>query len=423
MKALSRRVLAGLAVGVASLALAGVASAAIGPVTIKLTQSNTTAGSTQPLGMDLTFAPSGGDSVKDLTLALPPGLLADASIDGGKCLRTSKPIAACQVGSGTVTATENVLLPVPLTLPATFVLVRPPHGHDLAGLALLVTNPLTGPAQLGSAGEITVRHSKDRAGVGVNIAFAKIPNTFPVALGISVPISVDNIHSTFAGLRLPTSCPSTPAPLSVTADSYNDPTPLTASAPVHVTGCSKLPYAPVLGVSAVKDKSDSGVQVVTDVTQTADQATSRTVALTLPPKVLQPNLAAVLQAGLVCTTPVLAKCKTIGSASATSPLYPTPLIGKDYLTATFAGIAVTIAFPSPFALTLNGAANLGNNTTTFNNVPDIPLTDLKVSLNGGPAAVYATTCATPSGNAIGKFTAQDGSPTVSSSAHFTVSGC
>ncbi len=56
-------------------------------------------------------------------------------------------------------------------------------------------------------------------------------------------------------------------------------------------------------------------------------------------------------------------------------------------------------------------------------MPDIPLTDLKVSLNGGPVAVYATNCATPSGGAFGRFTAQNGSPTSLSIARFTVSGC
>ena len=54
--------------------------------------------------MDLKFAPTGGDSSKDLTIILPSGLLSNASIDSGACLHAQSPTAACKVGGGTVTA-------------------------------------------------------------------------------------------------------------------------------------------------------------------------------------------------------------------------------------------------------------------------------------------------------------------------------
>ena len=38
-------------------------------------------------------------------------------------------------------------------------------------------------------------------------------------------ISLSELQSNFDGVRLPTSCPSPAAPLKVTVDSYNDPTP------------------------------------------------------------------------------------------------------------------------------------------------------------------------------------------------------
>jgi hypothetical protein len=91
--------------GVGAGALAPTASAAISP-SLTLAPSSATAGSTASLGVTISFSPSGGDTVKDLTLALPPGLLADAAIDGGVCLKvTSAPPAACQVGTGSVSAT------------------------------------------------------------------------------------------------------------------------------------------------------------------------------------------------------------------------------------------------------------------------------------------------------------------------------
>jgi len=47
---------------------------------------------------------------------LPPGLLADASIDGGACVRSQTPLAACKDGTGTVTATTWVWDPEPQRL-------------------------------------------------------------------------------------------------------------------------------------------------------------------------------------------------------------------------------------------------------------------------------------------------------------------
>jgi hypothetical protein len=422
MRMMWRRALSGLLVTGVCAVLAPAASASINP-SLTLNQSaGTHAGSTVDLGLDLKFAPSPAtDSPKDMTLNLPPGLLANASIDGGACLNSSAPNPACQVGSGTVTATPFVLglggpsVPVKVT----FDLVAPPKPADLAGLVIMATNPVTGvPAQLGDPGEITV----SPAGA-VSIAFHNIPSSYALVGPAAVPIAVDEITSTFNGLRMPTHCPSTPARFGVTADSYADSTQKSASAPLQVTGCSGLPFSPLLSVSAVKDSGDSGVQITSDVTQGSGQATSRTTGLAFPSAVVSPNAAAVVTGGLICTDPSFATCKTIGISDAKSPLYPRVLAGKVYLTGSLTAPAITITFPPPFALTLNGSVNLATNTTTFNGVPDLPLSDLKVQLTGGPQAAFATTCATPAGDAVGSFISQDGNLSASSAAPFTVAGC
>ena len=406
-------------------AVAPAASAAISP-TVALNQSaGTHAGSTVNLGMDVKFAPSpSNDSPKDLTLSLPPGLLANASIDGGACLTSSTPNPACQVGTGTVTATPFVRCSSvgagPVGVAVTFDLVAPPaagrsgraghHGHQPG-------HPGRRPSWA-SPGDITVQPSG-----ALNIAFHNIPNTYALLGPAAVPIAVDEINSTFNGLRLPTRCPATPARFAVSADSYADSTQKPASAPLTVTGCSSLPFSPLLGVSAVKDSGDNGVQLTTDVTQGAGQATSGTVGLGFPAAVVAPNAVAVINGGLLCADPTFASCKTIGSSDAKSPLYPKTLVGKVYLTGSLAAPAITVTFPPPFALTLNGAVSLATNTTTFTGVPDIPLSDLKVTLAGGPDAAFATTCATPSGDAIGSFKSQDGDLLANSTAPFSVSGC
>jgi hypothetical protein len=394
-----------------------VASASVTPALTLDQSGGTAAASTVPLGMNFKFSPSAGDTPKGLTIGLPPGLLADASVNGGACLQSSAPTAACQVGSGTVTATVLGGL-VPVTGQVAFDLVAPPKPGDLAGLALLVTL-LGQTSQLGSPGEIAVRPVTDPAGFGLNIAFANIPNTYE-----SMPIQVQSMTSMLSGVRVPASCPATPANVMVTTDSYSDQTPHTASAPLQVTGCSALPFTPAFHVTATKDAGDSGTQVISDITQPASpaQATPQSVSLALPAAVLSPNAHSVLSGGILCANPASGTCKTIGTATATSPLYPVPLTGSDYLTGTLSALKIVIVFPPPFALTLAGAVDVAHNTTTFTGLPDIPLSDLNVTLVGGNNAAFAAFCSPASGTASSTLIAQSGAR-ATVSAPFTVAGC
>ncbi len=249
----------------------------------------------------------------------------------------------------------------------------------------------------------------------LQIAFTNVPDTYT---GMS--IAIDEISTSFTAMRMPTSCPATPAPLSVVADSYADPTQQTAKAPLTVTDCSALPYAPTLAVTATKDSTDSGVAVQSDVKQAVGEATSSSVQLTLPTGVLAPNPAAL---GEICTDPSFTGCTPVGSSTATSPLYPTPLTGKAYLTGSLSDLALEIVFPPPFGLTLSGAVNIGTNSTTFSGVPDIPLTDLGVTLSGGSGSLFTSDCTTPSGTASAVLTSQNGDKHASPTSPFTISGC
>jgi hypothetical protein len=411
-----RHVLSVLAAALVAAVIPISASAAIAP-SVSLTQTSTAAGSKADVGLDIKFVPTGSDSPKDLTVKLPAGLLANAAIDGGACLKATTETSACQIGSGTVTATP-LGLPLPISLPITFYLTPPPQPADLAGVQVVANAGTPLATQLGPPADVTVRPSTDPAGVGLTEAFTNLPNTYA-----GLPISVTELNSTFTGLRLPASCPANPASVAISGDSYSDPTLRSASAPLPVTACSSLPFAPKFTVTATEDSGDNGVKVVTDVTQKANEATSRSVALAFPPAVLAPNAAAVINGGILCADPSFATCKTVGSASSTSPLYPKPLIGKTYLTGSLAAPAITIRFPSPFALTLNGKVDLATNTTTFSGLPDIPLTDLTVTLAGGPNAVFATTCTPPTGTATSTLTSTNGDKTVTVPANFTISNC
>ncbi len=396
----------GVVFGAAMAAVVPCASASITP-TLSLDQSaGTKAGAVANLGVDLKFAPTSGDSPDEMTLNLPPGLLADASIDGGACLSTADlNDSACEVGSGTVTA--DAYGTIPITTPVTFDLVPPPAAGDLAGLAVNSSG-----TQVGATADIKVRPSGDPGGVGITIDFV-LPNAL-----YGVPISLAEISSTFDGLRYPTTCPSTPENFSVAANSYSDSTVHTVTAPLAVTGCSSLSYAPLFSVTAARDSGDKQVKLTTQITQTATQAPSRSLSLVFP-QILEPNLAAV---GVLCPT-LSSKCTPVGSATAVSPLYPKPLTGQAYLTGSLGGLSLTLVFPSPFPLTLTGSVNLVSNATAFNGLPDIPLTQLDVSLYSGPSGLFQTTCHTPSGTATAVLTDQNGDKTLSVPSTFTVSGC
>jgi hypothetical protein len=379
--------------------------------TLSLDQSaGTAAGSTTNLGLDLTFADSAGDSPDVMTINLPPGLLADASMDGGACLKmTDLSDSACQVGTGTVSANAFDLVGLQ-DLPVTFDLVAPPAPGDLAGIAVNFDKG----TQIGDTADVKVRPSGDPDGVGISLDFV-LPNSLDGA-----PIQITQISSTFNGLRYPTTCPSTPARVGVSVNSYDDSTSQAVSAPLSVTGCSSLPYAPKLAVTVVKDSSDREVQLTTGITQAADEAPTGSMTLGFAGDAVGLNLASVKT---ICLNVASGTCTPVGVATATSPLYPSPLTADAYLTGNVEGLTLTLVFPTPFPLTLVGKVDLANVTTTFTGMPDIPLTNLSLKLNGGSEALFATNCRPASGIVTASMTDQNGDKTLTSNNSYSIKGC
>jgi hypothetical protein len=409
------RALAGVAVLVGSLGFVPAASASISAGMSVTSTTPVAAGSTGSLGLDLRFSPSmsdgaANDTPQSVSLNLPPGVLANASLDNGGCLKTFDITdATCQIGSGTVTAEAFGVIPV--ATPVDFFLVPPPAAGDLAGLAVATSQG----DQVGSTDAILIRPSGSPAGVGVTLDLT-LPNSIA-----GQPVDITDINSSFTGIRFPATCPATPAEISLSATSYNDPSsPTTASAPLPVTGCSALPYDPQYTFTAVKDSGDKALKISTTITQTPSQSPNGTVALTFP----RASMAGALT-GLsnLCSSLSSGTCKPVGSVSATSPDYPSTLSGNAYLTGTLHGLSLTIIFPAPFPLTLVGAVDLTTNTTVFSGLPDIPLTNLTVSLNGGPSGLFDTSCGSPTNTSTSKLTDQNGDRTATPSSRFTIQGC
>jgi hypothetical protein len=378
--------------------------------TVTLDQSaGTQAGAFQNLGMDIKFTNSSGDTPDAMTITLPPGLLANSSINGGQCLQeVDLSDANCQVGSGTVTAYPlDSIIPLPTSV--TFDLVSPPAAGDLAGLAVNMNG-----TQIGTTGDIKVRPSGDPNGVGLSIVLT-LPNNLD-----GIPIQIGEIDSTFDSLRYPATCPSTPQNVAISANSYNATSSTSSTtAPLSVTGCSSLPYAPKASVSAVKDSGDRVVALTTSVTQAADESPTKNLSLSFPDATLGVNLAAVK---LLCLNPPTG-CTPVGTATATSPLYPTALVANAYLTGTALGPDLELIFPAPFPLKLVGTVALTTKNAVFTGLPDIPLTNLRLALNGGADGMFLTNCNPGNGVADASSTDQNGDKTASASVDYSISGC
>ncbi len=357
---------------IAAAALVALPATALADFTASLSldqSAGTMAGSSRAIGFDEKFGSTSGDVVRTVSLALPPGLLANESIAGGGCLRSSSPNAACQVGSGTVSLAGGGSQSFAVDL------VKPPNPADFVGLAsVLGSTPLTiSDVTLDASGAATVVST-----LAAGIAETKVTLTD----------------------RLPTSCPSPAANVTMTAVSQSG-VSVTATAPLTVTGCSGLPYAPTLAVSEAKDAKDTGATLGFDITQAANEAASKTIALKLPS-----GLGVNLGADARCLTGAGTGC-VVGTAMATSPLAPTKLSGTVILAGSATSPTLTLSFPAPFALTLAGDVSLSAGTVTISGVPDIPLTDLNLTITGPDGhKAFTTKCAPSSSTAT--FTSQSG---------------
>jgi hypothetical protein len=403
-----------LTLATVALCLAVLTPAASAKITPKLTliqTAGTKAGATQALGTDMAFSPSSTDSPKNLTITLPRGLLASASGDGGACLKwtsSSTPPAACEVGSGTATANLLGLIGAPVNL--TFYLVAPPKSGDLAGLYVTGSAvDLLPLGQIGSTGGITV---------GQNASSLSIALTLPDSQ-FGIPIAISQINATFSAIRYPTTCPATPEQVSIAADSYSVSTVQTSTAPLTVTGCSSLPFAPTYAATFTKDARNTGVKILTTITQAADQAPNSSIALKFPNRPLVIN---VKVAKLLCKNVNSGTCTPAGSATAVSPLYPTPLTGKVYLMGQLLAPKLAIVFPSPFPISLIGTVDLRTFVTKFTGLPDIPLTKLQVALNGGSDAAFKADCVHPTGTSSATMIGQNGAKATVSK-RVKIAGC
>jgi len=418
-------IVAGVAPAVANASCASPSAGASGAVcSFSLTPSNLTAGSDPSISSSIVFnyGTNTTDSVKSLTVTLPPGLFASLGALTQLCtpaqLAAKSPmLPSCppgsQIGSGSLTTS----LAPNMTLQVKLFMMPAPNATDAAGVGTEVTfDNFPVATTTGYVAEAVINGAPV-----LQLVLPALPDTLG-KLGFQVNMLNFTINGTAMSTtgtptstpftRLPTNCATATATLSVQtyqATSANG----GGSSSFTPVGCSSLAFTPSMTASATMDTGDPGVTFISTVASDPTQAAVKSLALEVPAATLAEDE---FNAGHLFN-------QTVGSATAVTPLVPTPLVGTVTLTGSISAPALTVSFPPPFSLSFSGAIDLLNDSVTFGSVPDVPLNSLTLKIPGGATtALYYTTCLAPTGTLKAAFVAQNGA-TASASVPLTISNC
>jgi hypothetical protein len=324
--------------------------------------------------------------LQDAKVSLPPGLtgrLPAVPACDVAAARANQCSDASLVGSAKVSVGTG---PAPLSLPGKVYLTK---GYDnaIAGLAVAVNTKV--PAlDLGTV--VVMNKLMLRPDTGIDVQTEALPQKLE---GIPTPYrSIDLTIDRAGFMQNATSCAAQPLHGVFTAVGG---TTATADAPYQATGCDKLPFAPKLSATVGAPgqvAANTHPPLAVTITQADHQAAMKRTVVSLPSGigVDLKNLSSVctdvqLNAG---ACPAGSK---IGTVTAQTPLLPAALSGGVYLTqgaklGALPGIALDLGI-----IRLKGSVALGSRlVTTFDSVPDVPLSKLVLNLTGGPKAVLKT---------------------------------
>ena len=360
------------------------------------------AGGSSPLTFTLT-RPDGQQDFNGLNATLPPGLLGrvgsvplcpDAQAASGGCPASS------QIGHTTVASGAGetpVYLPQAGGAPTAVYLAGPYKG---APYSLSVVVPAqAGPFDLGT---VVVR-----AGLFVDPVDARVTvvsDPLPTILD-GVPLNIQKINVTVdrAGFMVnPTNC----APMTISSKVSSSTSAVDLSNRFQVGGCASLRVDPKLSLDlSGKGQTTDGKHptLTAHLTMPASgQANLKRAKVSLPLSLaLDPDNS---QSDALCefavgrqTVPDCPASSIVGSATAVTPLLAQPLTGPVYFvknvrTAPKTGRQIrtlpTLAIPlrgGGITLVLRASSQVVKNrlVTTFDAIPDAPVSDFKLVINGG----------------------------------------
>jgi len=427
---------------VAAMAAGGAAQAAIPVTGLTAKPADAQAGGHADFTLAMTFG--GTEHARNLTIHLPAGLIGNptkvASCSTAQFDKPSTAANACPaasaVGSTSVAATATILLvPSPITAEGK-VYVLKPHAGEIARLGIDVM-PTGAGAVVGQhirlQSGITVRKETD-AGLDSSLVLSK---TAPSSLG-DLPVRIDSMSLTLnasAGghpfMSNPTSCH--PAVTTVDVTSYESPGVNHATTSFTPTGCDKEALTPAVSATVIGSHAPQGrpaVRVVTS--QPEGQAALKRVVVALPSAI--ENSASLAEGLQPCTAQQDAAhacpaASVIGKATAQTPVLSAPLVGDVHLAfPAGAGLPVLSITLQPLGVTVHGSTDFnseGGIVTTFDGLPDTPLTRFQLDFTGGARGILANgpdLCAVRPLRVTGSFLGHNGG-VASAATNLTVSGC
>ncbi len=406
---------------------------------------------------------------KDIQVDLPPGLVGDPSATPKCPIATfmSLNAGACPDESAVGVSTLHTSVFGDLTA-AVYNLQPPPGVPARFGFNVLTaTVLLDASVRTGSDYGLTINIRNSSQGLpvtGTVLTFWGVPADpshdfergacealFGGPTGQLCPSQAP--HRAF--LTNPTLC-NGPLTTTVRANSWQDPGTFSSKSfvshdnsnqPVGPDGCDKLHFDPTVDVQAVPNVFDSPAAVTVDlrIPQNDDPnglatAQLKKAVVTLPQGVsLNPaaadGLAACSPAQIAlgsASDPTCPDASKIGAVQVSTPLLPDPMTGAIYLASqndnpfssplamyvVAKSHGVTLKLPGKVA----ADPSTGQLVATFDNSPQLPFSDLKLSFDGGPRAPLAMpdTCGTKTATAaLDSYAGGSASPTSS----FDVTGC
>jgi hypothetical protein len=341
-----------------------------------------------------------------LTVSLPQGLLgkiagvaecSDAAIAAAAAqsgaAEQSNPScpASSQLGTAQTAAGPG---PDPFVVGGKAYLTGPYRGAPY-GIAVIVP-ALAGPFDLGT---VVVRQAlyidrNDAHVTDVSDPFPTILQGIPLRIK-RISVTLDRPSFTFN----PTSCE--PKTISATATSIGGAHAALASH-FQAVNCANLPFKPMLTSSTKGNASKkNGAALVVKVTSSPGQANIAKTRLVLP-KALPSRLTTIQKA---CVDSVFeanpATCpegSNVGMATVHTPILNGPLSGPAYLVSHGAAAFPDVEFVlqgEGITLILDGQTDIkkGITTSTFNSVPDAPITSFEANLPEGPHSALTSNVA------------------------------
>ncbi len=417
----------------------GSGGACASPLPFALTQSTsslpTSAGASTSYTLNLT-RPTGQQYLSQVRTVLPPGLVgripavtlcSEAQVAEAQTKEEGCP-ASSRIGSVTVSAGAG---PAPYQLSGSVYLTGPYNGAPY-GMAIVVP-AVTGPFSLGNV--VT------RATIAVepNSPYRVIVTSAIPTIWKGVPlrlqrVSVEVNRQSF--LLNPTNCgalatESTLTGLAVLGSSAT--ATQNVSSPFSVGECGALAFKPSLtAFTGAKTSRANGASLEVKISQGAGQGNIKKIVTSLPKQL--PARQATFKLACVAATfeanpGACPSGSRVGSATATTPALPGTLSGTVYFVShggeAFPDIDAVLQ-GSGITTILVGHTNVVNNiiTTTFESLPDVPVSSFAMKLPTGSNSVLAANGNLCTSNLVMPTTivAQSG-PTITQKTKISVTNC